>query len=261
MATKPHDDGDTKTHDADRKNAASEHARHAARPPHVTGAASGATLVSERTPEQREAMAAASIGAQVILDYNGDGSIGARGGAGGTIEENTIARDAHLISIGLDPNAPSGPPTGEPWVPPAVVTQGAKARSGHATRMSSLAAGIITDADDLPTQPPGSNGTGGASGAPVNRDVPHVSQSGDTLNCTMGNWEGEPTSYGYQWRLDGSLAGTDAATYTAQASDVGKTATCVVTATNAHGSTAAPPSNEVTIADPAAGTTTSRSKK
>ena len=121
-----------------------------ARSSNATGAASGAALVSERTPEQREALAASSIGAQVILDYNGDGSLGARGGAGGTIEENTMIRDAHLISVGLDPNAPSGPPTGEPWEPPAIVTQADKARSGHATRMSSLAAGIVTDAEDIP---------------------------------------------------------------------------------------------------------------
>ena len=77
-----------------------------------------ASVATQRTPEQRAAMAAATIGAQVILDYNGDGSIGARGGAGATIEENTMARDAHLIGLGLDPNAPSGPPTGVPWEPP-----------------------------------------------------------------------------------------------------------------------------------------------
>src|SRR5262245_64300585 len=58
----------------------------------------------------KEARAAASIGAQIILDFNEDGSKGARGGAGSTIEENTAARDAHLVSVGLDPNSPSGPP-------------------------------------------------------------------------------------------------------------------------------------------------------
>jgi hypothetical protein len=221
-------------------------------------------MPSQRTPEERAAMAASSIGAQVILDYNGDASIAARGGAGGTIEENTLVRDADLIAVGLDPNAPSGPPTGQPWEPPVQVTRRATgpAATGKATRMSSLAAGIITDADDLPDQPPpgGSNGTGGTT-APVNRDVPHVTQAGDTIACTMGNWEGEPTSYGYQWKIDGSIVGTDAASYTVTAADVGKAATCVVTATNAHGSTAAPPSNEVMIADPATAGGQSRSKR
>ena len=79
-------------------------------------------------------------------------------------------------------------------------------------------------------------------------DVPHAQQAGNALNCTMGNWTGEPTAYAYQWRIDGAVVGTDSAVYTVQAADVGKNATCTVTATNALGSTVAPPSNEVVIA-------------
>jgi hypothetical protein len=204
--------------------------------------------------EQKEAAGAASIGAQIILDYNEDGSKGARGGAGTTIAENTQARDAHLVSVGLDPVAPSGPPLGSAealrkkqeamaaprYLPPT---------SSTATRMSSLAAGV--SGENLPEQPPpeGGNGEGeGEATAPVNRDVPLVTQSGTTLNCTMGNWDGEPTSYSYAWQIDGAAAGSDAANYEVQAGDVGKSATCTVTATNAAGSTAAPPSNSVTIA-------------
>jgi hypothetical protein len=237
MATKPHSDTET-IHRTGRSNS-------------VTGAA----FVSPHTTEELTQMAAGSVGAQVILDYNGSGSLGARGGAGATMEENTMARDAHYVALGLDPNAPSGPPTAPD---PAGAVRAAGAPMGRATRISSLAAGIITG-DPGTTPPPPGNGTGGTT-APVNRDVPHVTQAGDTLNCTMGNWEGEPTSYGYQWKIDGSIVGTDAANYTVTAADVGKVATCVVTATNAHGSTAAPPSNEVTIADPAAGGQ-SRSKR
>jgi len=83
---------------------------------------------------------------------------------------------------------------------------------------------------------------------PVNVTVPHVSQAGNILTCTMGTWEGEPTGYAYQWQLDGVNAGTNANTYTVQAPDVGLTATCTVTATNAIGSTTAPPSNGVVVA-------------
>ena len=216
-------------------------------------------VATGRTAEELEQMAASSIGAQVILDYNSDGARGARGGAGGTIEENTMARDAHLVSVGLDPNAPSGPPTGEPWVPPVdtrvapAPTEPATPPSGTATRMSSLAAGIVTDVPG--TAPPPGGGNGGATpAAPVNTAVPAVTQAADTLTCTMGTWDGEPTSYGYQWKVDGTVVGTDAATYTVQAADVGKTATCIVTATNVTGSTAAPPSADVTIADPAGAT-------
>ena len=244
MATRPH--ADTKTAERPAK-AGADHEAEAARIP------------SARTHEELAQMAASSIGAQIILDYNSDAALGARGGRGGTIEENTMARDADLIAVGLDPQAPSGPPTGQPWEPPVQVTRQATgpAATGRATRMSSLAAGAITDADDIP-EPPPANGTSGSS-APVVRDVPYVSQAADKLNCTMGNWEGEPTNYGYQWKIDGTVAGADSADYTVQSADAGKTATCTVTATNAHGSTAAPPSNEVTITDP--GATTTRSKK
>jgi hypothetical protein len=113
--------------------------------------------------ERREAQAASSIGAQVILDFNEDASLGARGGAGADIVENQMARDTHLAAMGLDPVSPSGPPptpealrarreaeakaASEPqFMPPA---------SGKATRVSSLAAGINSDDVPLPpTEPP-----------------------------------------------------------------------------------------------------------
>jgi hypothetical protein len=85
---------------------------------------------------------------------------------------------------------------------------------------------------------------------PVSVDVPHIAQDGAALACTMGNWEGEPTAYAYQWQLDGQNAGTDADTYTVVAQDAGKTATCIVSATNAAGTTIAPPSNAVVIEAP-----------
>ena len=88
----------------------------------------------------------------------------------------------------------------------------------------------------------------GAQGAPVNIDVPYVSQTGATLFCTMGNWSGEPTSYAYAWDMDGVATGGTDPTYAVQPGDVGKSATCAVTATNAQGSTAAPMSNAVTVA-------------
>ena len=82
---------------------------------------------------------------------------------------------------------------------------------------------------------------------PVNVDVPFVSQTEATLNCTMGNWEGEPTSYAYLWAIDGVDSSTTGPDYPVAFEDVGKTASCIVTATNAAGSTVAPPSNEIVI--------------
>ena len=208
--------------------------------------------------ERKDAQAAGSIGAQIILDYNSDAGLGARGGAGGTIEENQIARDKHLVALGLDPVNCSGPPP-SPEVLKArreaekakldAAARGTPSQGPKATRMSSLAAGIAPDLPDTEPPPDGGNGEAPAPTAPpVNRDVPHATQQGAQLNCTMGNWDGEPTSYGYQWQIDGADVGTGSATYDVQAGDVGKNAVCVVTATNALGSTAAPPSNGVVVA-------------
>lgn len=90
--------------------------------------------------------------------------------------------------------------------------------------------------------------------APVNVDVPYISGVGGVgglLNCTMGNWqymEADPHSYAYQWKNDGNdaLNGTNA-NYVVVEGDRGHSLTCVVTATNASGSTDAPPSNAIAI--------------
>lgn len=101
---------------------------------------------------------------------------------------------------------------------------------------------------DEPVPPP----SGGPTEAPVNVDVPHVSGTpgvGETLSCTMGNWNGEPSSYAYQWQSDGTdIAGSISDTYLIAAGDAGHSLACVVTATNAIGSTAAPASNPVSVA-------------
>lgn len=79
---------------------------------------------------------------------------------------------------------------------------------------------------------------------PINEDVPYVYESAaGTLECTMGNWLGEPTAYAYAWWRNGTSIGTNADLYILVAADAGHPITCVVTATNANGSTAAPPSN------------------
>lgn len=68
---------------------------------------------------------------------------------------------------------------------------------------------------------------------------------GTALTCTMGNWLGQPTGYAYQWHSAAGNVGTNSNTYTLAAGDVGNNVTCSVTATNATGSTTAPPSNAV----------------
>jgi len=85
---------------------------------------------------------------------------------------------------------------------------------------------------------------------PVNRDVPFCDGSGlvgEALHCTMGNWNGEPTSYGYHWQRGSTPVGDGESTYTPTPMDVGFDISCIVIATNDVGSTAAPPSNPVTV--------------
>jgi hypothetical protein len=117
----------------------------------------------------RAAQAASSIGAQIILDYNSDSGLGARGGAGADIVENQIARDQHLVALGLDPVGCSGPPPSPAVLKARREAEKAEAEAAatmptqdpKATRMSSLAAGIAPD------MPPPAEG-----GAPSNVDVP-----------------------------------------------------------------------------------------
>ena len=88
---------------------------------------------------------------------------------------------------------------------------------------------------------------------PQNLDVPAIYPSvppavvGSNLNCTMGNWFAVPTSYTYQWKRGATNVGSNAASYRVAAGDAGSNITCVVTATNANGSTAAPASNALAI--------------
>ena len=96
--------------------------------------------------------------------------------------------------------------------------------------------------------------TAKAAGVPVappaNVDVPVVTGTGlvgEVLNCTTGNWSGEPTGYAYQWMSDAATPLGTQADYGVVADDVGHSLTCVVTASNAAGSAAAPPSNAVLI--------------
>jgi hypothetical protein len=88
--------------------------------------------------------------------------------------------------------------------------------------------------------------------APVNVDVPHLQPAtaavGDTVTVTMGNWDMQPSAYMYQWLSDGEPSSGDGNSYAVQASDAGHSITCVVTASNAVGSTVAPPSNPCAVA-------------
>ena len=88
--------------------------------------------------------------------------------------------------------------------------------------------------------------------APLSVSAPVVSgvpAAGQVLTCSRGVWDHAPpaATYAYQWKSAATNVGTNAATYTPVVGDVTKAITCVVSATNAFGTTAAT-SNAVTLA-------------
>jgi len=84
--------------------------------------------------------------------------------------------------------------------------------------------------------------------APVNSTLPVISGTttiGSVLTTTNGTWTNSPTSFAYQWKRGATNIGTNASTYTLVIADSTAAITCVVTATNASGSTPAT-SNTIT---------------
>ena len=78
-------------------------------------------------------------------------------------------------------------------------------------------------------------------------DAPYVAGNGEIgsmLTCTPGAWSDSPT-LAYAWSGGGTV-GPDGTTYEVAAADAGTSVTCTVTATNPHGTLAAP-SNAVAI--------------
>jgi len=86
---------------------------------------------------------------------------------------------------------------------------------------------------------------------PINLVPPVVTgtrQQGQTLTCSTGTWTGSPTSFNYLWTRRGAqLQNGPSNTYVPLGTDVGYALTCVVTATNAAGSTTASAGSTGTI--------------
>ena len=116
-----------------------------------------------------------------------------------------------------------------------------------------------------------------AAGPPINVDAPHAygpsndgnAVVGDTLTCTMGNWENmqaEPHSYAYEWiRMTPSDfiqedTGVTTPDYTLTAADDGFILFCYLTATNAIGS-AGESSNQITVTGGSSGQTQRTQKR
>jgi len=107
---------------------------------------------------------------------------------------------------------------------------------------------VVTATNLVGSTPATSNTITADNYAPVNIVAPGISGTttlGSVLTSTYGGWNNTPTSYTFQWKRGATNIGTNATTYTLVAADSGAAITCVVTATNASGSTPAT-SNTIT---------------
>jgi hypothetical protein len=88
------------------------------------------------------------------------------------------------------------------------------------------------------------------TGPPIAEYAPHCTgpiHVGGTLNCTMGIWTNDPSSYAYQWLRDGApIVGATTNSHVTVAADNGHNVSCEVTATNVYGN-ASSISNEIAI--------------
>lgn len=93
--------------------------------------------------------------------------------------------------------------------------------------------------------------TNRAGSAPANLSLPGISgtiEPGNTVTASVGSWSGTPTSYTYQWQLDGvDIGGETAATYAVLITDAGHSLRPVVTAHNAAGDSSPTNGNATTV--------------
>jgi hypothetical protein len=100
----------------------------------------------------------------------------------------------------------------------------------------------VTATDDDGSRGANSNSVGPVEAvAPNNTVAPEVTgteEVGETLSCSTGTWDGDPTpTFTYQWRRDGvAIGGATASTYELVEDDDGAMIDCVVTGTNVGGS-------------------------
>ena len=125
---------------------------------------------------------------------------------------------------------------------------------------------VVTATNAGGSTPATSNQTSAVQAAPPappsNTTLPAISGTatqGQTLTTSNGSWNGNPTSYAYQWRdCDSSgssctnINGATQSNYTVASGDVGHTLRSVVTATNAAGSASATSAQTALVPDPSA---------
>lgn len=107
---------------------------------------------------------------------------------------------------------------------------------------------VVTATNIVAAVSANSNAVTIAGTVPVNTVAPTISLAGSILTTTNGTWSGVPSpTFTYQWTRNGSnISGATSSSYTIQSGDAGATLRCVVTGTNAAGSSSATSSNSYT---------------
>jgi hypothetical protein len=104
------------------------------------------------------------------------------------------------------------------------------------------------------TNPFALDGVGVPAEVPSNTGRPKISEkakAGQVLTCSTGSWTEAPSSFGYQWMLDGTaLVGATKSTFKLSSADEGNTLTCAVTAVNAAGASKPATSASVSVPVP-----------
>lgn len=131
----------------------------------------------------------------------------------------------------------------------AVATCGSAGECSGNTQMWPL---MTSGADAVDAALGAGGGAGGGLPPPLEAPPqatasPVIMQDGGVLRCSTGAWTGSPTSYVYQWRINGLPAGANTPIYEISPAAIGRSALCSVSAVNAAGS-ASVDSNLLTIA-------------
>lgn len=130
------------------------------------------------------------------------------------------------------------------WYRSGVAISGATANAFTPTQSevgTTITAAVTAVNAAGPSAPATSPATATVAGSavPANVALPAITgtpQVGSTLTVSTGTWSNSPTTITYQWKANGtSIAGATSTSYTLTSSEVGKTITVTVVATNSGG--------------------------
>jgi YVTN family beta-propeller protein len=210
------------------------------------GSATGIAIVPDQAPTAAFTASSTSVGQATTFDASSssdtDGTVGQYQWSFGdgkaaltgsrTITHSYAAAGAYTATLTVTDN--EGCSTRTIFTGQTMSCNGSPtAQVRHQVVVAAPAPTAITPVVPASTAPPQISGTAGI---------------GQSLSCSAGSWSGNPTSYRYGWKRNGStIPGASKSTYTVQAGDQGDILACTVTPSNVAGASAPTTSNEILI--------------